>query len=277
MADLPERVDLDFPEARGFQAPAVGRIWSRYGRRGSRDHNGIDIDVNLGQPIYSAFDGVVRLSKWNSGGFGHIVIVRHANGLETYYAHLSKRTVAAGDMVLAGQTVGHGGRSGRASAVHLHFEARYCDQSFDPERIIDFSTGELRGRLFALRKEYFAIGSNIGDGHTADEVLDDQLIDVPPDLAMLAHPKQQIDPSIETVIESSETAPDELEKGAADAKKAVANETALKKEPVFHKIRSGDTLLALAMEYRTTVARICQLNGIQRGTTLRIGRNLRIL
>lgn len=290
-SELPERVDLEFPESRGFRAPAVGRIWSRYGRRGGRDHNGIDIDVALDQPIYSAFDGVVRLSKYNAGGFGHLIIIRHANGLETYYSHLSKRIVAAGDLVLAGQTIGLGGRSGRASAVHLHFETRYCDQSFDPERIIDFDSGELRGRLFALCKEHFSIGSNVRDGAmAANDAADNEAEGVEAhlaaqssrhnpasqtELAALAHPGQQIDPSIAVQPHPDAERPFELQKSESNAESQTESKS--EKEEIYHKIKSGDTLLALAMEYRTTVARICQLNGIKRSATLRIGRNLRIL
>jgi hypothetical protein len=166
--DLPERFTVEMAESHGFAMP-VNRadhpfnprpfVISRYGRRNGRDHNGIDLSLLQGQPIYAAFDGVVRLSRWNSGGFGHIIIVRHNNGLETYYAHLSRRAVAATQWVRAGQVIGYGGDTGRASAPHLHFEVRYFDHSFDPEWLIDFNGGELLSRTFSLTKDHFSIGS----------------------------------------------------------------------------------------------------------------------
>jgi murein DD-endopeptidase MepM/ murein hydrolase activator NlpD len=169
LSDLPERIMVEMAESHGFSMP-VNRtegstdsrrfVVSQYGRRSGRDHNGIDLKVVQGQPIYAAFDGIVRVSRWNSGGFGHIVIVRHANGLETYYAHLSRRAVTASEWVRAGQVIGYGGATGRASAPHLHFETRYFDQNFDPEWIIDFEEGVLPSRLFGLRKDHFRIRSH---------------------------------------------------------------------------------------------------------------------
>ncbi|MDR1671069.1 MAG: M23 family metallopeptidase [Alistipes sp.] len=170
LSDLPDRVMVEMAESHGFCMPAHRNpdeprafVISRYGRRNGRDHNGIDLRVAQGDPIYAAFDGVVRVSRWNSGGFGNIVIVRHANGLETYYAHLSRRAVVATEWVRAGQVIGYGGGTGRASATHLHFEVRYFDQSFDPEWIIDFNRGELPTRVFALRKDHFNIRSHARD------------------------------------------------------------------------------------------------------------------
>jgi murein DD-endopeptidase MepM/ murein hydrolase activator NlpD len=171
-AELPERIMIEMAESHGFsmpvnkaEGPSDSRrfVVSQYGRRSGRDHNGIDIKVLQGQPIYAAFDGIVRVSRWNSGGFGHIVIVRHPNGIETYYAHLSRRAVNSSEWVRAGQVIGYGGATGRASAPHLHFETRYFDQNFDPEWIIDFDEGVLPSRLFGLSKDHFSIRSHARD------------------------------------------------------------------------------------------------------------------
>lgn len=238
LRDLPERITIEMAEKYGFCAPATGQILSQYGPRGRRPHNGTDIRVAHGQPVFAAFDGIVRFSRWNSGGFGNLVIIRHPSGLETYYAHLSRRTVVADQWVRAGQVIGYGGRTGRASTNHLHFEVRYSDQSFDPERLIDFSNGILRNSIFALDREYFNIRSRAVEGIEEDLYLADR-------------------------VDSIAVKPSEPPKAAAS-------------DPVWHKIRSGDTLLALALHYNTTVAKMCALNGITRTTTLRIGRNLRI-
>jgi murein DD-endopeptidase MepM/ murein hydrolase activator NlpD len=163
LSDLPDRIMVEMAESHGFSMPAEGRVISRYGRRNGRDHNGIDIRVAQGQPVYAAFDGVVRLSRWNAGGFGNLIIIRHANGLETYYSHLSRRAVVAAEWVRAGQVIGYGGQTGRASAPHLHFETRYFDNHFDPEWIIDFERCELPSRMFALLKNHFSISSRARD------------------------------------------------------------------------------------------------------------------
>ncbi len=94
------------------------------------------------------------------GAFGILVVIRHENGLETFYAHLSKRYVEAGDWVNAGDVIGEGGSTGRSTGPHLHFETRYKGFAFDPQWLIDFEKGVLRHRLFVLKKKYFNIYSN---------------------------------------------------------------------------------------------------------------------
>lgn len=93
---------------------------------------------------------------------GNLIIVRHDNGLETYYGHLSERLVQSGEWVEAGQIIGLGGSTGRSTGPHLHFETRYYGQAFDPERLIDFESGILRRQTFLLKKSFFDIRSNAG-------------------------------------------------------------------------------------------------------------------
>ena len=141
---------------RSYHYPYIGRITSRYGPRRGRAHQGLDMSLKVGDPVYAVFDGKVRLSK-AAGNYGNLVIIRHNNGLETYYAHLSERSVQTGDWVVAGQQIGLGGNTGRSTGPHLHFEVRYRGQSFDPERIIDFKTGELRREELLLKRRHFSI------------------------------------------------------------------------------------------------------------------------
>ncbi|MDR2882327.1 MAG: peptidoglycan DD-metalloendopeptidase family protein [Alistipes sp.] len=258
LSDLPRVTDIEFSETHGFRSPAIGQVMSPYGRRNGRSHNGVDIRVEHGQPIFAAFDGVVRHSRWNSGGFGNIVIVRHPNGLETYYAHLSRRAVSAGDWVRAGQVVGYGGRTGRASAVHLHFEVRYADQSFDPERVVDFERGALRRRDFALNRDYFNINSRATEGLDGEEE---------PGQPLAAATSSDALPETSAVPGTPVPDPDPT---------PATPPPAAPEAPVHHKIVSGDTLLALAMRYGTPVAKLCEMNNITRTTTLRLGRNLRV-
>ncbi len=122
--------------------PADGHVTSRFGPRRYRYHYGIDLKVYTGDPIYSIFDGVVRIAK-RSSTYGYIVIVRHYNGLETYYAHLSKLEVESDQVVKAGDLIGLGGNTGRSRGSHLHFEVRYLGAPINPEDIIDFENRNL--------------------------------------------------------------------------------------------------------------------------------------
>ena len=154
---LPEATAIRLVDSlESYHYPFMGRITSRYGPRRGRPHQGIDLSLKTGDPIYATFDGKVRVSK-AVGGYGNLVVIRHNNGLETYYAHLSQRDVEVGDWVVAGQQIGLGGSTGRSTGPHLHFEVRYRGQSFDPERIIDFATGNLRRDELLLRRRHFSI------------------------------------------------------------------------------------------------------------------------
>lgn len=127
-----------------FVMPFDGKITSRYGYRRGRYHNGIDIDLVTGDTVYAAFDGKVRYAKYNKEGFGNLVIIRHYNGLETFYAHLSKHLVAPNTWVKAGDPIGLGGNTGHSYGSHLHFEVRFFDAPMNPEEIIDFKNKVVR-------------------------------------------------------------------------------------------------------------------------------------
>lgn len=122
--------------------PCAGHVTSPFGPRKGRMHYGVDLKLRTGDPVQVAFGGVVRISKYNST-FGHVVVVRHHNGLETLYAHLSKRLVAHGDQVTAGEVIGLGGNTGRSYGSHLHFEVRFMDQPIDPASVFDLENGSL--------------------------------------------------------------------------------------------------------------------------------------
>ncbi|MBR5865689.1 MAG: peptidoglycan DD-metalloendopeptidase family protein [Alistipes sp.] len=156
---LPEATAIRLVDSlESYHYPYIGRITSRYGPRKGRAHQGLDLGLKTGDPIYATFDGKVRISK-AAGDYGNLVVIRHNNGLETYYAHLSQRDVEVGDWVVAGQQIGLGGSTGRSTGPHLHYEVRYKGQSFDPERIIDFSNGNLRRDELLLKRRHFSIYS----------------------------------------------------------------------------------------------------------------------
>ena len=233
MSGMPKSVVIDLVDSlTSYHCPYQGAVHPRgkYGPRRRRQHQGVDLPLKMGDPIYAAFCGRVRISQYNKGGYGNLVIIRHDNGLETYYGHLSERMVEPGQWVEAGQIIGLGGSTGRSTGPHLHFETRYYGQSFDPERLIDFKNGTLSRETFLLKKSFFSIYSNAGQD------FDDEI----------ANEEQD--------------------------KKEAAEKAAMK----YYKIRSGDTLGAIARRNGTTVSNICRLNGIKSTTILQIGRSLRI-
>lgn len=138
-----------------FAHPFRGRITSNFGERGARYHYGIDVKLYRGDPVKVAFEGMVRIARY-SPSYGNVVVVRHPNGLETLYAHLSARKVKPGDYVQAGEVIGLGGNTGRSTGSHLHFECRYKGEPLDPNSIIDWETGTLLVDSLDLHKGHFA-------------------------------------------------------------------------------------------------------------------------
>ena len=143
-----------------FPLPGA-KVISPYGQRGGRQHTGVDLKTKANDKIYAAFDGDVVFSGKFSG-YGNMIRIKHANGLETYYAHLSKRLVFSGDLIKAGEPLGLGGSTGHSTGPHLHFETRYMGKAFDPERIVDFRNGTIRDSLITLKRHYFNVYSHYG-------------------------------------------------------------------------------------------------------------------
>lgn len=137
-----------------FAAPFVGRKTSDFGSRRYRYHYGVDVKLLTGDPVASAFEGVVRVAH-HDGDYGKVVVVRHNNGLETLYAHLSKFEVQKGDWVEAGDIVGLGGNTGRSTGSHLHFEARYLGEPINPNTLIDWEEGTLKMDTLMLEQSHF--------------------------------------------------------------------------------------------------------------------------
>ena len=150
-----------------FVIPIDDDVTSHYGWRRGRIHAGTDIDLETGDPVRTCFDGVVRLAQSKSG-YGNLVIVRHLNGLETYYAHLSRIDVKPGETVFAGDVLGLGGRTGRATGSHLHFETRYKDQAFDSRKIIDWYKKELKDTILIIDAAFFGVDPVKEEEHEHD-------------------------------------------------------------------------------------------------------------
>lgn len=138
----------------GYAHPFFGRITSDFGVRKNKFHYGIDIDLEIGDKVDAAFDGKVRIAK-NSVTYGNLIVIRHDNGLETYYAHLSEINVKVGDEVYAGQTIGLGGNTGKSRGSHLHFEVRYLGNPINPNDIISFEDRKLVLDTLCVNKSTF--------------------------------------------------------------------------------------------------------------------------
>jgi murein DD-endopeptidase MepM/ murein hydrolase activator NlpD len=138
----------------GFTMPYTGIITSEFGWRRRRPHYGTDISLHTGDTVAAAFDGKVRIARF-MGGYGNVVIIRHNNGLETVYAHLSKILVQPEEEVVSGMQIGLGGNTGHSYGSHLHFEIRYLGKALDTEDLVDYQKNELKNNSFVIYKSDF--------------------------------------------------------------------------------------------------------------------------
>jgi murein DD-endopeptidase MepM/ murein hydrolase activator NlpD len=152
--EFDEPVDLklyDTTASRLWSTPMLAtRPTSNFGYRWGRWHNGSDLDLETGDTVRSTYDGMVRIVAWDGSGYGRFVVVRHYNGLETLYGHLSKQLVESGQMVKAGEVLGLGGSTGRSTGSHLHYENRYEGNPFDPRHIFDWENKMIKSDHFLL-------------------------------------------------------------------------------------------------------------------------------
>ena len=147
--------------------PSPGKTNSRFGPRGNRYHRGIDLGFNNSDSIFCTFDGVVRYAKYNSGGYGNLIIIRHYNGLETFYAHLKKIKISKNQEVKAGQYLGKGGSTGRVSGPHLHFEVRFYGNALDPELVFDFKKNCLNSENLFIHRNTFSYAKKYGGAYSS--------------------------------------------------------------------------------------------------------------
>lgn len=144
------RIDL-----RGFHMPTPSRqVTSPFGQRWGRLHAGLDIKVYIGDTIRAAFDGKIRVVDFDARGYGKYVVIRHPNGLETLYGHMSKQLVKNDQIVRAGEPIGLGGNTGRSTGSHLHFETRICGVPVNPALMFDFPHQDVTGDYYYTTKAY---------------------------------------------------------------------------------------------------------------------------
>lgn len=246
------KVDL-----RGFHMPTTSRkITSEFGPRWGRQHQGLDIKVYIGDTITSAFDGKVRIVKYDGKGYGYYVVIRHPNGLETLYGHLSKQLVKENQIVRAGEPIGLGGSTGRSTGSHLHFETRLIGQAINPAKMFDFERQDVTGDYYVVKSGTVTNSSNAS--RTASHIEKENETQ-----ALAAN----------TVAEPAATEVAPVQAKAQKSRKQ--KEQQKKAASVSYSVKSGDTLYAIARKHGTTVDKLCKLNGIKSTAVLRTGQKLK--
>ena len=139
--------------------PIIGRKTSDYGLRRYRMHRGVDLKLAIGDTIRAAFAGQVRFTNYERRGYGYYIVMRHTNGLETVYGHLSRFLVKEGDIVKVGDPIALGGNTGRSTGAHLHFEIRFLGLDLNPNEIFDFKNNEIRNDVFVFRSAPYRAGT----------------------------------------------------------------------------------------------------------------------
>ena len=241
-----------------FRVPFDGYLTSHFGPRHGRPHHGVDISLKTGDMIYAAWSGKIRYAKFNKGGYGNLVVIRHYNGLETFYAHLSKILVLPNQDVIAGEPIGLGGNTGRSFGPHLHFEVRFYDIPINPEHIIDFANKDVKDPNVLVHRDLFKVHlpgeqPKIEFPEEEDEHNNhDHSIEAGDVLAGVALP-------VVEKLNNSETkssTPKEFRK--------------------YHKVKSGDNLTKIANLYSTSLEKICDLNGIKANRSIDVGQMIRV-
>jgi len=147
---LPDSVKID---CRRFSIPVPGVVTSNFGPRRYRYHYGTDLSVKVGDSVKACFSGRIRIIDYEARGYGHYVVIRHENGLESVYAHLSKVLVELDQNVRSGELIALAGNTGRSTGPHLHFETRYLGNAINPATIIDFKSGLVHDDTYIITKK----------------------------------------------------------------------------------------------------------------------------
>ena len=312
------RSSIEFPESytidcSSFVVPVDNevKVTSKYGPRRRRMHRGTDLKVQVGDTIRAAFDGKVRIKSFERRGYGYYLVLRHPNGLETVYGHLSKFMVNENDIVRAGQAIALGGNTGRSTGSHLHFETRFLGKDINPEEIFDFENGvphkdmyvfhniKINGQksnIYSTSTDAVAVhrvrkGETLGAiarkyNTTVAELCRLNNITRTSTLSIgqpISFRAKQV--TVEASAKDIKQATPEKQVNAEN-KQQTANTATSKKievpvkeavqsEGIYHSIKAGDTLYSLAKKYGTTIEKLCELNNIKDNIVLKIGQKIR--
>lgn len=235
--EMPDSFLIDL---QNFCMPTPSRIvTSNFGARWGRQHKGIDLKVYTGDTIRSAFKGKVRMVKYERKGYGNYIVIRHDNGLETTYAHLSKSLVSEEQDVEAGDVIGLGGNTGRSTGSHLHFETRLCGMAINPAILFDFRNQDVVADTYLFRKATHSEESKLANA-VRGKVNGGQ------------YTREQVTGKEEVIVRS------------------VDNDEAQPRSR-YHKVKKGETLSIIAKKHGTTVSKLCKLNKISKSKKLKLG------
>lgn len=224
-----------------FCMPTTSKVvTSNFGRRWGRMHKGIDVKVYIGDTIRAAFSGKVRIVKYEAKGYGNYVVIRHYNGLETIYGHMSKHLVEENQTVKAGDPIGLGGNTGRSTGSHLHFETRLCGVALNPALMFDFRNQDVTGDAYMFHKNSYESES------------------------VLANKMRGKD--------AGNVAQDDDNGGVSNSDKSSSRSSG---DVRYHKVKRGETLSSIAKKRGTTVDKLCKLNHITKRMRIRPGQILR--
>jgi LysM repeat protein len=308
------RIPLRDPGHCQYVHPFNGPTTSSFAFRSYRYHFGVDINLEIGDTVRCAFDGKVRIAQ-RSKTYGFVVVVRHNNGLETYYAHLSKLLVKPGEDVEAGMVLGLGGNTGHSFGSHLHFETRFRGVAIDPNYLIDFKNQTLRTDTYNLTKSDFKYLTEQykvrhysrkkkktwytyycpGGAHYSTPEARAIMAKVPPPTmpgtpaSVCNKPAEPSSfkeaPAVNTTTKKPVATQKPTQKPAQAKPTAKPHTTAATKPqtkeatpgaPAYYIIKSGDTLYGIALKYHTTVDKLCALNNLKKTSVLSIGKKIRV-
>ena len=266
------RIDL-----RGFHMPTDSRkVTSKFGRRWGKNHEGLDIKVYVGDTIRAAFDGKVRIASYNAGGYGYYIVIRHPNGLETLYGHMSRLIADEDDIVKAGEPIGLGGNTGLSFGSHLHFETRICGRPIDPALMFDFPNQDVTGDFFVTRETYGTKGSAVEKTTNSLNPNEDNR-----DALASSRSLRNTENTVQSK-ENEESTNDNVAK--AQEEKTVTSSTnnrarrkkAARKEATSYTVKNGDTFYDIAHRHGMTVGQLARLNGTTAQKLLHKGDKIRV-
>lgn len=268
-ATKPEYYKVDL---RGFAMPTPSRvITSNFGYRASfgRMHKGIDVKVYIGDTISSAFDGKVRVVSYEGKGYGNYVVIRHNNGLETIYGHLSKHLCKVGDIVKAGQPIGLGGNTGRSTGSHLHFETRLLGEAINPALMFDFVHQDVTGDFYEYRRSGSALAKEskrkVAPAPEKIQTLP-EVADVPSDA--IDNRRQENNRAVQKEQKNQAVA------SAKSKKEKAKKET--KSKSSSYMVKNGDTLYGIARAKGVTVQELCNRNKLSQNSIIHAGQTLKL-
>lgn len=266
------------------------KVTSKYGPRRRRMHRGIDLKVHVGDTIRSAFSGKVRIKSFERRGYGYYLVIRHPNGLETIYGHLSRFLVAENEIVKAGQPIALGGNTGRSTGPHLHFETRFLGEAIDPSHIIDFENGvphqdfyvfhknahRNRHNLYTSTSEHI-VYHRVRKGESLGVIARKHGLSVA-ELCRLNGLKKTSVLRVGQTLRCGKTSAKISKKATRlePVQQTVDAETVVAKEEkaAYHRVQQGETLYSIARQYGTTVDALCKLNDIRSTSSLHEGQEI---